>query len=62
MNSPAYTAGAKAALEKLGFTDAIDPEDLPEFLAAIKRKELQRRYRLNMATGFPAGGLVMPGA
>ena len=54
----AYEKGARAALYKLGFINSVDPEDLPETLAKTKRKQLQRLYRLNAASGFPAGGLI----
>lgn len=54
----AYAAGRHHALQKLGFVDAIDPEDLPTFLAQTKRDQLRKLYLLNAATGLPAGGLI----
>ncbi len=54
----AYEKGAMAALQKLGFINSVDPEDLPEFIAKTKRKQLQRLYQMNAASGFPAGGLI----
>ncbi len=57
MNS-AYRVGAHAALRKLGFIQAIDPEDLPDVLQETKRNQLYTLYRLNAAAGLPAGGLI----
>jgi hypothetical protein len=54
----AYEQGKEAALRKLGFINSLDPEDLPNFLAKTKRRQLHRLYNLNAATGFPAGGLI----
>lgn len=54
----AYVQGSRAVLHKLGFIENIDPEELPEPLATRKKKFLRRQYRLNAATGMPAGGLI----
>lgn len=53
-----YAAGKRAALYKLGFLDALDPEDLPAFMA--RRRELQRQkdLKIQAMNGLPAGGLV----
>jgi hypothetical protein len=53
-----YKRGRTLALAKLGFLSSIDPEDLPEFLAVSKRRQLQKLYEANAATGLPAGGLI----
>lgn len=58
MNTLAYKRGVAVALLKLGFIEAIDPEDLPSFLRERKKVQLQRYYKLNTSTGFPAGGLI----
>lgn len=58
MPSAAYAAGRRQALLKVGFIDLVDAEDLPEVLDETKKRQLYALHRLNMASGFPAGGLV----
>lgn len=58
MNSLAYQRGKYAALQKLGFIQAVDIEDLPDFLQETKKRQLYTLYRMNAAAGTPAGGLI----
>ena len=53
-----YGAGQRAALQKLGFLDAIDPEDLPRFLAARREAQRQKQLQMQAMTGLPAGGNI----
>jgi len=54
----AYAQGKRAAAVKVGFMEDVDPEDLPAPLKHRKEKYLRELYRLNAATGLPAGGLI----
>jgi hypothetical protein len=58
VNKVAYIQGVKTALDVLGLHESIDPEDLPRVLAKRKREYLEELYRLNAATGLPAGGYL----
>ncbi len=58
MSAHDYQRGRQAALEKLGFVNLIDTEDLPEFLQETKKKQLYALYTLNSAGGRPAGGRI----
>jgi hypothetical protein len=58
MSSAAYQKGVHAALQKVGFIDLVDAEDLPEVLDETKKRQLYALHRLNLAAGFPAGGLI----
>ena len=53
-----YSAGQRAALQKLGFLDGIDPEDLPRFLAAKREEQRQNQLKMQSMTGLPAGGNI----
>ena len=53
-----YKEGTRAALQKLGFLDVVDPEDLPKFLARRREAQLQKALKIQAMNGLPAGGLV----
>jgi hypothetical protein len=53
-----YAAGKRAALYKLGFLDALDPEDLPAFMALRREMQRQKDLKIQAMNGLPAGGLV----
>lgn len=53
-----YNAGQRAALQKLGFLDTIDPEDLPRFLAVKREAQRQKQLKMQAMTGLPAGGNI----
>lgn len=54
----AYTAGAQAALVKLGLLDRLDAEDVPDWASRDKYRQLRQLYMMRQSLGFPGGGNI----